>query len=116
MKPRKFGLVLAMLGLSAFLLTACSDQGTDPASPDPGGEITPASFALEIQPIFDQNCLDCHGAGGNAGLDLRPDFAYDNLVGVAAQASAGDQQRQRFGDHPAPDRGRSRPDAADRRP
>ncbi len=38
-------------------------------------------FASQIEPIF-SNCAGCHGAGGSAGLDLRPGEAYVNLVGI----------------------------------
>ena len=74
----------------AAALTGCSDHG-DPTGVDslpvvPG----PVSFATDIQPIFDTQCLGCHGAGGNAGLDLRSGLSYDNLVGVAAINASGD--------------------------
>lgn len=81
------GLVLTALTL--FLVAGCSDHGADLASPNDPGPPDPVSFAAEVQPIFDLNCLGCHGPGGNAGLDLSPDVSYSNLVGIAAQASAG---------------------------
>ncbi|MCK4688804.1 MAG: hypothetical protein KAT41_00765 [Candidatus Marinimicrobia bacterium] len=28
------------------------------------------SFSHDIQPIFNTKCMDCHGAGGSANLDL----------------------------------------------
>lgn len=36
------------------------------------------SFSHDIQPIFNVKCLDCHGAGGSANLDLS---SYSSLMG-----------------------------------
>ena len=78
---------MALVALPLMLLLGCSDEGQSPVGP---GEGTPdVSFAQQIQPIFDTSCVGCHGIGGNAGLDLRPGFSHANLVGMAAQASAG---------------------------
>ena len=39
------------------------------------------SFDNEIQPIFDEKCIDCHDGGANSGgLDLRQGKAYANLT------------------------------------
>ena len=41
--------------------------------------------------VFEQaGCANsvCHGEAASGGLDLRPEVAYDNLVGVTAQASS----------------------------
>ncbi len=48
-----------------------------------GGGGTTVSFAADIQPVFNDNCVVCHGAGGSAGLDLRQGAAYGNIVNVA---------------------------------
>lgn len=80
-----------LLGLVLLLLvfSGCSDHG-DPTGVDNPPVISgPVSFATDIQPIFDTQCIGCHGAGGNAGLDLRNGLSYDNLVGVAAVNSSG---------------------------
>jgi mono/diheme cytochrome c family protein len=45
---------------------------------DPGP--TPVSFANQIQPIFDEKCVQCHGEGGFGGLDLRDGESHANLV------------------------------------
>ncbi len=87
---RSTGITILALGL--VLLTGCSDHG-DPVTTvtDPGGGgPDPVSFASEVQPIFNANCVGCHGAGGNAGLDLREGLSRTNLVGMAAVGSAGD--------------------------
>jgi hypothetical protein len=47
------------------------------------GTATPkqtVSFADQIQPIFNENCVVCHGSRGQAGLDLRALNSYANLV------------------------------------
>ena len=46
---------------------------------------TPVSYETQIQPIFDAECVRCHGDGGTAGLDLRPGVSHGNLVDVASQ-------------------------------
>ena len=84
---RRTRLFLVLVGLS--VLIACSDLGDDPE--DGGGPMNPppeaVSFADDIQPIFDANCVVCHGDGGNAGLDLRSGQSYTNLVGIKATES-----------------------------
>jgi len=40
------------------------------------------SFASDIQPIFNGNCVSCHGFNG--GLSLRSGSSYANLVNVAS--------------------------------
>jgi mono/diheme cytochrome c family protein len=87
---RRWSTITFLILTASVLGTGCSDQGRDPTGPADGdGNETLVSFAQQIQPVFDQNCVGCHGAGGNAGLDLRPDLSHGHLVGVAAQASAG---------------------------
>lgn len=65
-----------------MLLTA------DPAANDIRGQFGPTvNFAAQIQPIFDDNCVACHGAAG--GLSLAAGVSHRNLVGTAsAQAPA----------------------------
>jgi hypothetical protein len=36
------------------------------------------SYSVEIQPIFDENCISCHG--GTVNPDLRADVSYSNLL------------------------------------
>jgi hypothetical protein len=49
--------------------------------------LTPGpDFARDVQPIFDANCVLCHGFDGN--LNLGVGVSYDNLVGVQAFSSA----------------------------
>ena len=74
--------------LSVAILAGCSDYGDDALD----GPTTPpaetVSFAADVQPIFETNCVGCHGDGGNAGLDLRSGQSYTNLVQIPATESA----------------------------
>ena len=74
--------------LALVFVSGCSDHG-DPSALNPADPVESVSFANEIQPIFDAQCIGCHGDQGNAGLDLRSGLSYANLVGVAANATAG---------------------------
>jgi mono/diheme cytochrome c family protein len=83
--------LLVLIGLA--LIAGCADYGDDPAdgggpTDPPGAPETTVSFADDVQPIFDTNCVGCHGDGGNAGLDLRSGPSYTNLVQIPATESA----------------------------
>lgn len=84
---------LAQASALALLLGAagCADHGVgtlEPA-PDDDGHAHTVSFATDIQPIFDANCLGCHGAGASAGLDLRAATSYTLLVNAASTSYTG---------------------------
>lgn len=87
-------LLLAGLAGAGLALAGCSDQGDPVTAPGVTPEVV--SFAADVQPLFDANCVGCHGAGGNGGLDLRAGQSRVNLVGVtsptygAARVVAGD--------------------------
>jgi hypothetical protein len=49
------------------------------------------SFSQEIQPIFNSNCIGCHG--GSGGLFLTAGQSYDNLVNVRAVAGCTTEMR-----------------------
>jgi hypothetical protein len=63
-----------------------NDSGGD--SGDTGTPAAPAlSHAADVQPIWDRACTRCHDSGGDGGLSLTADNAYDELVnGPASQA------------------------------
>ncbi|MBU2500878.1 hypothetical protein KJ682_06075 [bacterium] len=90
-RPGAIRILVLLAGLA--VLAACSDNGTEPQLDDSGGGGEPTvSFAADVQPIFDANCIGCHGAvGGNGGLSLAAGSSYDNLVGVPAQGYSGDR-------------------------
>ncbi|MCP4292486.1 MAG: hypothetical protein GY780_11715 [bacterium] len=75
--------------LLVVFVGGCSDHGDPVGVIEPPGGNDPVSFSTDIQPVFDMNCIGCHGAGGNAGLDLRNGLSFNNLVGVEATASTG---------------------------
>ena len=74
--------LLMLLGPSLLVLASCSDAG------DPLGPLTPdppaLSYVTDVQPIFDANCIVCHGDGGNGGLDLRAPQSHGNLVDITS--------------------------------
>ena len=75
--------------LIAVALGGCTDQGESVLTPPPDDQTPVVSFATDIQPIFDANCVGCHGAGGSGGLDLRASGSRAALVNVAAAGYAG---------------------------
>ncbi|HOX24385.1 MAG TPA: hypothetical protein PLL30_01350 [Candidatus Krumholzibacteria bacterium] len=84
---------LRLAALFACLsLVGCGDFGDEPAAAHDRDPVGPppetVSFAADVQPIFDGNCVGCHGEGGNAGLDLRAGSSLANLVGVIATESS----------------------------
>jgi len=73
-------------GILVLLLAGCSDHGTAPP-PDDGGGAGPVSYAADVQPIWNANCVVCHGVNG--GLDLGAPGSRANLVGVASTSWGG---------------------------
>lgn len=62
-----------------------SDSSSTTATSSTTDEPLPVSFDAEIQPIFDEHCVEgCHEPGGQWGvfLDLSPGTAYASIVGV----------------------------------
>ncbi len=88
MMARRVWPVVVVAALLA--VTGCSDNGTAPTGPGGGG--TTVSFAVDLQPILVANCVGCHGAGGSGGLNLSPDVAWANLVGVETTGYAPQQR------------------------
>lgn len=70
--------MIRRLVLVIVLTTGCSSDGTAPVS---------VSWSFDVQPILTTRCATsgCHVAPApQLGLDLSPDVAYINLVGIAA--------------------------------
>jgi len=63
--------------LVAVILFGCSDY-IIPAPEYPEGIPEGVSFSGDVQPIFDQNCLVCHGGGQSPNLS--PGWSYDELT------------------------------------
>ena len=75
MDMRRLKMLLA--GSLVVILSGCTKyEIPKPECPDnlPAG----VSFATDVQPIFDQNCVMCHG-GGQAP-NLSPGWSHDELV------------------------------------
>ena len=66
---------LAMLMLMLSLTGCYYDEVIEPTPLPPDFE---ASFATDIQPIFNQNCIGCHGGAINP--DLRSGSSYAALT------------------------------------
>ena len=59
-------------------------NGKDPSSQTFVINARVPTFASFIQPVFDNNCVGCHGAAGN--LSLADGASHGNLVGTAVNA------------------------------
>ena len=59
------------------------------------------SYSLEIQPIFNEKCVDCHG--GDLSPNLMPEVSYQELVegGYVDTADAGNSKlmKKLYGTH-----------------
>ncbi|HPF35730.1 c-type cytochrome [bacterium] len=73
--------LLVGLIFAALATAGCSDLGEPVTAPAPEETL---SFQADVQPIFDGNCVGCHGAGGNGGLDLRAGQSHAALVGATS--------------------------------
>lgn len=79
---------ILIVSAALLLLTACKeDKDNSPTGPNN----TAVSFANDIQPMFDTNCVGCHSPGGPAPaqlLNLSAAVSYNNLVNkMSAQDS-----------------------------
>lgn len=79
--------VYAMLDVGDIDGGTTGEPGTTGDSTETGDPTNvPVSFAADVQPIFDANCINpasCHGVMPSGSLSLDAD-AYANLVGVQA--------------------------------
>ncbi len=66
---KKITIIFVSLGILIIIVISVLS-----CEPDEKYEV---SFSHDIQPIFNMKCLDCHGAGGNANLDLS---SYSSLM------------------------------------
>ena len=78
--------IVVLLGLMIAVAGCSDDDEVGDGTMDPGP--TPVSYATQIQPIFDAECVRCHGDGGSGSLDLRDGVSYGNLVGVRSAGYA----------------------------
>jgi hypothetical protein len=75
-----------VLGAIIGLTFGCG--GSNSPGPTDGGTQVAASFAQNVQPIFNARCTSCHsGTNATGDLDLSAGVSYANLVNRAASSS-----------------------------
>jgi hypothetical protein len=74
MQKKIIAAVLTILAGGLFLFS-CTYDTLVPEGINPN---TPVSFSTDIQPIFTQNCVKCHG--GTTNPDLREGKSYASLT------------------------------------
>jgi mono/diheme cytochrome c family protein len=88
---RRFALCLALaLSSSALACDGGDDDSGDDDTTDTGDTNSGAlSYAADIQPIWDTNCVACHTMGGvGAYLDLSGD-SFSDVVGTPSPEAMG---------------------------
>lgn len=79
----------AAVGTSALLLAGCSKAPDNASSGTERSTTAGPSFAKEVQPIFDDNCVACHQTGSaQQALILEPGKSFAAIVGVKSKESA----------------------------
>jgi hypothetical protein len=74
---------LPMLVLLTFLIGCSKKEITLP------GKDEDVNFEEHVQPIFDENCVTCHGgANPKAGMSLERGKSLESLVGVVSTGYA----------------------------
>ena len=68
--------MILLTGALIISLSGCSKY-TIPAPPCPEGTLG-LSYAADIQPIFNQNCISCHS--GNQSPDLSDGWSHEELT------------------------------------
>ena len=63
LKIRKEFLILLIAAFFTSCLTNVEEATIEEEMPDACADIT---FAVNIKPIIDANCIQCHGSGGNS--------------------------------------------------
>jgi hypothetical protein len=83
MKRKNFYIAGALAVLAVAFLIYCGGGSSTDTSPPPSVKDDP-SFGVDIQPIFNSNCVSsgCHNAAASAGLILLSGQSYANLVNV----------------------------------
>ncbi len=80
-KVYKFSMILVILG--TFLMSCVAEEGPIivESEEDPPLDV---SFSNDIQPIFSNNCIQCHDESHPTGLNLQEGFSYNLLVDVSS--------------------------------
>ncbi len=78
-------LLLSLLFIFTVFQSCEKDQGPLVIKPPRASGDTVISFANDIQPIFDQYCVECHNQS-HPFLDLRPYYSYNELLHTGNRA------------------------------
>jgi len=84
-------ITLTLLTILGTVAAACSSGNkTNNSSSSTTNVSSGVSFAKDIQPIFNNNCVICHQGqvAAQASLTLEPKLSYSNLVGMPSTESA----------------------------
>jgi len=68
--------MILLTGSIILILAGCTKY-VIPTPPCPEGDMT-ATFAADIQPIFNKNCIACHS--GNQSPDLSEGWSHEELI------------------------------------
>jgi hypothetical protein len=72
MQP-KFLLTILLVGSVLLYLAGCSKQSEDKLRGNTTCDTTDVSYSLQVVPLLQNNCYECHGSGstaGSGGIDL----------------------------------------------
>ncbi|MBT8259518.1 MAG: hypothetical protein KJO49_13650 [Bacteroidia bacterium] len=82
MKNNLYKLIM-LLTLGGLMLSCVAEEGPILIELEEEEPIS-ISFASDIQPIFSNNCVQCHDETHPTGLNLQEGFSYDLLVNVSS--------------------------------
>lgn len=74
-EANRFFLGLTLICILVFI-SSCEYEKTEPLDPNDLPEVV--GYSEHIQPLFDANCVKCHG--GSTAPDLRPENSYFDLI------------------------------------
>lgn len=73
----------------ALILAGCSKSPENAGSNSPQSVAKSPSFAKDVQPIFNDNCVACHQTGSaQQALILEPGKSFAAIMGVKSKESA----------------------------
>ena len=105
---------LIALAMAGLVFGACDYNKSSEITPTVKDDV---SFKLDIQPIFNQECVSCHKPSMGLEPDLRDGFAYQSLMGLPegsivpgdAEGSELNDMLHGGGDNPMPPGGSMKP-------
>ena len=89
-RPGDMAIIYLLISAALVLFSfSRGDEMSRPAARSAGADARTISFARDVQPILNTNCVLCHQGGtGPAGLSLEPGLSYAGLVGVKSTESS----------------------------